>query len=256
MKNFNITRFWQTLRWTVFTEKRTLIAIAIASLAGSLLIQMFFTFSLISPMQVPERYDIEIAMRLCAVAYVILLLFYASRVCSNVRSPRQRATALMLPASKAEKFTARIVFCLVLLPLLSLAAVSVATCIRLLLELLANHHSIYGGWGTLFSVIFEEDSLLDAFTNLWFISLFLLAGVFFRRVPFLWMWGVIATAIVIISMIMAFVMIASKQQTFTASKGFEITFTILLPIFTVFNVWLSYRLYKRLQIVQNKLFNV
>ena len=97
MKNFNITRFWQTLRWTVFTEKRTLIAIAIASLAGSLLIQMFFTFSLISPMQVPERYDIEIAMRLCAVAYVILLLFYASRVCSNVRSPRQRATALMLP---------------------------------------------------------------------------------------------------------------------------------------------------------------
>ena len=254
MKNFDINRFWQTMRWTLFTEKRTLIAIGIASLAGSLLIQMGFTFSLITPLSTPGRFDIELAMRLCAVAYSLLLLFFASRVCSNVRSRRQRATALMLPASKEEKFVARLLFCLVVLPLLALAAVTLGTCTRMFLELLAMHHYIYGGWGTFFGILFDH-SLLGWVFNFWFLSLFLLAGVFFRRVPFLWMWGVIATATTLLSIVISFIVMSANQDVLFNDTT-QLIITILLPLFTVFNVWLSYRLYKRLQIVQNNVFNV
>ncbi len=41
MKNFNMNRFWQVLKWNLLTEKKSISTAAIAFLVGFLCIQLF-----------------------------------------------------------------------------------------------------------------------------------------------------------------------------------------------------------------------
>lgn len=255
MKNFDFNRFNQTLRWTLMSERSSIKATAIACGFGAMGIQLFFTFSFTNPLEAPTPLMTTLGMKVCAVAFSFLFSFFASRICSNVRSARQRATALMLPASKSEKFLSRVVFCIVLLPLLALLCIVLATCVRLLFELLAGHHSISIGADTFFGSL-GYDSFMGFVSSMWFISLFMLAGVFFRRVPFLWMLGIIVTGGMLLGVIISMLTFATNGRILSTMANLEPLLIALMVLFTVFNVWLSYKLYLKLQIVQNKVFNV
>lgn len=255
MNNFQFNRFKQVMRWTLLTEKRAMIVIAIACTAAPLMIQLFSSFSPLNPLESPNRGAIEMAMIYCTIGFCVVSCFFASRICANASSSRQRAVALMLPASKSEKFIARIIMCFVILPAIAMAGNCVATVLRLLLELLAGHSSIYAGWGTLFS-IFTNSSFSRYLFEIWVLSLFMLGGTFFRRVPFLWTWGILSFLLGILSTLTVFYFLVYNEE-HCISDGFIDTLgDIVMPILSVFNVWMSYRLYCRLQVVQNRIFNI
>lgn len=257
MKNFDFNRFKQTLRWTLMSERRSIKATAIACTVAALGIQLMFAYWYHDPYST-ELYELPRmpwAMSLCGYAFSIAMAFFASRVCSNVRSARQRATALMLPASKSEKYVARVVFCLVLLPLLALVCVVAATCVRLLLELVSSHPNITVGAGYFFGAL-KFNGVGGIVICLWNLSLFLLAGAFFRRVPFLWMTGILVTVFMFLAIAFSMLIVASNGRVLQSLSWMEIPIYILLALLTVLNVWLSWRIYEKLQIVQNRAFNV
>ena len=253
MKNFNLNRFWQVLRWTVITNKKSLLTSAAFYVATFLVVQLFLTVSLFNMQQSADAMDVQTAMSLCFGITTVLVVYHASGVCQDLRTSSQRTTGLMLPASIAEKYVARLVYCLVILPAVIYLCVLAATGLRMLIELLLAHHGIVFGMG------FYHQELCDinTFTSLWGLSLFVLGGTLFRKHPFFITWS----AIVALGIVIGFVAVVTLHTMGVHNLSFNSSNygaldDVLAACLTVFNIWMSYWLYSRLQVVQHKWFNV
>ena len=197
--------------------------------------------------------------------------YYASGILGNAHTSQQRTTALMLPASNLEKFTARIVYCCIFMLALLYVASIAATGLRMLLELIAGHDNITSGLSVLFGKTVNVNAqVLGTFFSvvltLWVTSLFVLGGVFFSKRPFIWTnVTLIVGSITFFTLIFYMGMLIGEDNLMTMFKSLfmnmsmdtaEVIVKLVFIAFTVFNVWLSYRLYTRLQVVQHKWFNV
>ena len=94
-----------------------------------------------------------------------------------------------------------------------------------------------------------------------------LGGVFFRNRPFVWTYVTLAAATIVISTLAFYLGINIGEENIKnflealgakewTLKGVEWGVSIVLLAFTVLNVWISYRLFKGLQVVQHKWFNI
>lgn len=264
---FDIRRFWQTLKWTVLSERKGLITIAVGFLVAFLAIQLFSCFTIFD-LTAGLGHEAAVGGIIACLGVVSFMrLYYASGVLGNARESRQRTTVLMLPASNLEKFAARLVLCLVLIPLLLKLMMLGATGLRMLFELMAGHSGITAGFEDPYTNIPLELSAYSQFiVDAWTFSLFVLGGVFFRHRPFVWTCVTLfAASLLLITFGLYFTMLIGEENVANFTKNSfssmtweraEIIFSIVTTLFTVFNVWLSYRLYCRLQVVQHKWFNV
>ena len=215
MKNFNLNRFWQVLRWTVITNKKSLLTSAAFYVATFLVVQLFLTVSLFNMQQSADAMDVQTAMSLCFGITTVLVVYHASGVCQDLRTSSQRTTGLMLPASIAEKYVARLVYC------------------------------------RLMSLAFLVSGLV------WLHSFYTLGGTLFRKHPFFITWS----AIVALGIVIGFVAVVTLHTMGVHNLSFNSSNygaldDVLAACLTVFNIWMSYWLYSRLQVVQHKWFNV
>lgn len=278
MKNFNINRFWQVLKWTVMSEKKSIITAFIAFTVGFLAIQLFSCFTIFDINHGLGPAATMAGMGTCAAILGFMAAYYASGILGNARTTQQRTTALMLPASNLEKFIARLIYCCIgLLIVLYLAALA-ATGLRMFLELIAGHDQITAEVGILFGYIspygYDEQienaisfgPLFPTALTLWSTSLFVLGGVFFRKRPFVWTNVTLFAGGLLLFTIIFYVctLIGEKEIEEFLRPIFKdmmpATFfnwvSVFLFAFTALNVWLSYRLFSRLQVVQHKWFNL
>ncbi len=275
MNNFNFNRFWQVLKWTILTEKKSIITAAIAFTVAFLAIQLFSCFTIFDISHGQGLVATYTGMGTCSAILSFMAAYYGSGILGNARSSQQRTTALMLPASNLEKFTARIVYCcIVMLAVLYLAVVA-ATGLRMLLELIAGHENIVSGLSILFGYDFEfnyahSDLPISIFTivmmYIWSASILVLGGVFFRKHPFVWTnVTMIVGSILLFTLVYYIVIMIGEENLADLLKSifgglsfetFQLISDFVLLAFTAFNFWLSYRLYTRLQVVQHKWFNV
>ena len=257
MKNFEYNRFLQTLKWNIITEKKTLLTHTLAFVAAFLLIQLFY-ICLVNMFQQPGSSIVMAGMLMSLSIAFFLTYYYASGILGNARTKEQRTTVLMLPAGNAEKFCARLVYVLVVIPLLVIAAFIVATLLRMGIQLLLGHDYI----------VFGLDFLMDdggfGFLSTWSshllgVSIFVLGGVLFRKHPFIWTCVSMLAILFAIGLVMILIIKLLDpphphihvEADFPRAVGY-----VLAAIVTVFNFWLSYRLFCRLQLVQHKWFNV
>ena len=257
MKNFDYNRFMQTLKWNIITEKKTMLTHTLAFVAAFFLIQLFY-IGLLNMFQQPGPKSVMTGMMMSVSIVFLMTYYYASGILGNGRTKEQRTTVLMLPASNAEKYCARLVYVLIFIPLLIVAALVVATLLRMGIQLLLGHDYIVfgldflmddGGFGFL--------STLSG--HLFGVSIFVLGGVLFRKHPFIWTWvGMLAIFFAIgLVMILIVKLLEPPHPHIHVEADFPRTVGyILATIITVFNFWLSYRLFRRLQLVQHKWFNV
>ena len=257
MKNFDSNRFLQTLKWNIITEKKTLFTHSLAFVVGFLIIQGLYIL-IVNMFRNPGPKSVEIGMMMSTAMVFVLTYYYASGLLGNARTKEQRTTMLMLPASNAEKFCARLVYVLVVIPLLVIAALLVATLLRMGIQLLLGHDYIVfgldiltdeGGFGFL-------NSLLG---HLFGLSVFVLGGVLFRKHPFIWTCVSTMAILFIIALVMGLIvkLFLPTHTHVHVEVDFPRTIgNILAGVLTVFNIWLSYRLFCRLQLVQHKWFNV
>ena len=132
MKNFDINRFWQVLKWTVVSEKKSIFTTAVAFTMAFLAIQLFSCFTIFDLSHGLGAGATYAGMTTCGAIVSLMTFYYASGILGNARTTKERTIALMLPASNTEKFVARIVYCCIFMPLLLLAACFTATGLRML----------------------------------------------------------------------------------------------------------------------------
>ena len=274
MKNntFDLRRFWQTLKWTIISEKKSIISAFIFFTLTFLGFQLFSCFTIFDLSHSLGSEATYAGVGTCAFLVSFMGAYYASGVLGNAQNSRQRTMMLMLPASNLEKFTARIVYCCLFMLLLLYVALFAATGLRMLLELIAGHDGIIAGLSMLNGLIlpFEvETTAADTFflfvCSCWVTSIFVLGGVFFRTRTFIWTNVVMIAGSLVLFTLLIYIGILIgedgiknffmnfKDMTFDT---FKLIVNLVLTAFTVFNVWLSYWLFCRLEVVQHKWFNV
>ncbi len=273
-KTFDFNRFWQVMKWTILTEKKSILTAFLAFVCAFLAIQLFSCFTIFDLTHSLGSAATMAGMITCSGLISFMSVYYASGVLGNARTGQQRIIALMLPASNVEKFFARLLYCCIIMPVVIYLAVVASTGLRMLFELLAGHEGITSGLSYVFSgpTMRFNDNELELFSTFfyvasscWSISLFVLGGVFFHQRPFIWTAITIFAASLLLSTLTFYIcymigedsiknfLMNFRGMTF---ETFDLLVCLLLTAFTVLNVWLSYRLYCRLQVVQHKWFNV
>lgn len=282
MRSFSFPRLWQVIKWnTIVNRKQTLRGgIAVAIVVFLLAFLQLDVLGLIQHGYPVDIFRYEGMTTMFTLILVVQSLGFAGRICFNMRQKNDIVNYLMLPATKLEKYIANIFHMLVERLAVTLAGMLVADLIIVILELIFSHtcHSMLFYWLTTnttgITSIFAPASAIGILGEVgdglmsaaFLLSLFLLGGTFFRKNP------VLLTVLTIIFIPMLFMLCVSVPIAWIVnslvSEGYEIVITPLVGktfvhvvfyaviiLWTCFNLWLSYRKFARLQVINNKYFN-
>lgn len=234
----------------------------------------------------PEVYSFE---RFCGnmlgiigMVVSVAMIYYASRIMKCMDNKEKRISYLLLPATKLEKFFSRALFVTVgtalmilvallalelthylLLPLFDLPAVYSQPMLVEVFSMRWAHASVDATGEPVYSWWLMQ--LLVWIFCLWNHSLFILGGSFWYKHPFLKTIGACLAVTILGGILFAnlaeggFLALFSDwmqehyQDTPQTVNGLLTIISVVFFLFTVFNWWLSYRLFTRSEVVKRKL---
>lgn len=291
MNNFNISRTLRLARWSLVEERGFAIRTTIII---TLLMTFLMTFLSIggeatymayggdARMQVLMMEKLSKGMSLIFISiYWLVMMVGVSMVFRNMRTKQQRIAYMMLPASNMEKYVTRVVMVALGGLLMSVVSFVLADQLQMVFIKLIFGDTHIGsyvmasasmlsdiaskGVGALKSMgidietSFPNSSLYASFAatgmqsgnflGVWFVlqylfdmSAFLLMGSLFRRHSWLF-------ACLIYSLVTALI------HLIVPAVNIWIPVTLMLVCIVVF-VWLSFRVFTRMQVINNKLLNI
>lgn len=237
----------------------------------------------------PEVYSFE---RFCGnmlgiigLVVSVAMIYYASRIMKCMDNKEKRISYLLLPATKLEKFFSRALFVTVgtalmilvallalelthylLLPLFDLPAVYSQPMLVEVFSMRWAHASVDATGEPVYSWWLMQ--LLVWIFCLWNHSLFILGGSFWYKHPFLKTIGACLAVTILGGILFANLaeggflvrfsdwMQEHYQDTPQTVNGLLTIISIVFLLFTVFNWWLSYRLFTRSEVVKRKLWRL
>lgn len=237
----------------------------------------------------PEVYSFE---RFCGnmlgiigMVVSVAMIYYASRIMKCMDNKEKRISYLLLPATKLEKFFSRALFVTVgtalmilvallalelthylLLPLFDLPAVYSQPMLVEVFSMRWAHASVDATGEPVYSWWLMQ--LLVWIFCLWNHSLFILGGSFWYKHPFLKTIGACLAVTILGGILFAnlaeggFLALFSDwmqehyQDTPQTVNGLLTIISVGFFLFTVFNWWLSYRLFTRSEVVKRKLWRL
>ena len=237
----------------------------------------------------PEVYSFE---RFCGnmlgiigMVVSVAMIYYASRIMKCMDNKEKRISYLLLPATKLEKFFSRALFVTVgtalmilvallalelthylLLPLFDLPAVYSQPMLVEVFSLRWAHASVDATGEPVYSWWLMQ--LLVWIFCLWNHSLFILGGSFWYKHPFLKTIGACLAVTILGGILFANLaeggflvrfsdwMQEHYQDTPQTVNGLLTIISVVFLLFTVFNWWLSYRLFTRSEVVKRKLWRL
>lgn len=237
----------------------------------------------------PEVYSFE---RFCGnmlgiigMVVSVAMIYYASRIMKCMDNKEKRISYLLLPATKLEKFFSRALFVTVgtalmilvallalelthylLLPLFDLPAVYSQSMLVEVFSMRWAHASVDATGEPVYSWWLMQ--LLVWIFCLWNHSLFILGGSFWYKHPFLKTIGACLAATILGGILFANLaeggflvrfsdwMQEHYQDTPQTVNGLLTIISVVFLLFTVFNWWLSYRLFTRSEVVKRKLWRL
>lgn len=263
MKNFDINRFGKVMSRLILVRRRSIIKLFAGFLIGFFVIAiMFFPFFHWSAMS-----DADIRIRLwgnspfISVVFAMSFFIIATFIISDLGKRQQRINEMMLPATNIEKFLARFILVSVVYPLLITIAFIAADGLQQLTTMLI----FYGGRASLVTTWYEYCQSSRTGAPLWVSaeivlltnSFTLLGGMFFRKVA--WLKTLISLFIIVIGIAISLTIFAYLLYEHT---DYELVFddnaltTIISNLIciglTVLMYWSSYKLYTRLQVINNR----
>ena len=287
MERFNIKRFGNVLKWDFMNNwKYTLWLFLVMIVVFTCMLGLVY-------FNASSEYSIEVTQTVineqagvCSVILSFIVLAGASRMFLPLKD-KQSATALLaLPASSLEKFLARIVNIIFLWTALGIIAFLCADALQMVLAKLLGAKNVVSGTAAFFDV--SKHLRLDfnywaegtqMHINLFLIPLlilttYMLGSILFRRRQF-WVTTVIIFAINVIAVI-AIANIGTAIEPWLEEHHEQImdfmlrhfddplgllrfaihTAEVIAGITAVVFTWLTYRLFKRAQVINNKFLNV
>lgn len=237
----------------------------------------------------PEVYSFE---RFCGnmlgiigMVVSVAMIYYASRIMKCMDNKEKRISYLLLPATKLEKFFSRALFVTVgtalmilvallalelthylLLPLFDLPAVYSQPMLVEVFSMRWAHASVDATGEPVYSWWLMQ--LLVWIFCLWNHSLFILGGSFWYKHPFLKTIGACLAVTILGGILFANLaeggflvrfsdwMQEHYQDTPQTVNGLLTIISVVFLLFTVFNWWLSYRLFTRSEVVKRKLWRL
>lgn len=237
----------------------------------------------------PEVYSFE---RFCGnmlgiigMVVSVAMIYYASRIMKCMDNKEKRISYLLLPATKLEKFFSRALFVTVgtvlmilvallalelthylLLPLFDLPAVYSQPMLVEIFSMRWAHASVDATGEPVYSWWLMQ--LLVWIFCLWNHSLFILGGSFWYKHPFLKTIGACLAVTILGGILFANLaeggflarfsdwMQEHYQDTPQTVNGLLTIISVVFLLFTVFNWWLSYRLFTRSEVIKRKLWRL
>lgn len=189
---------------------------------------------------------------------------------SNIQHKRQRIAEFMLPASKLEKFLMRYIHLMIFIPLAALIGIAVSDVLQMIASkiLIGDACSILATtFGSKIVVMGMKDlSIFDNIIMFLFVnSLFLMVGTIFRRHAWIKSNIAIFTGLIVLMIVIAIIMKCSLDFIFgdgnydlvlLDANGRRLVLYPIALILAVFNYWLGYRIYSRMQITTNRWHNL
>ena len=284
MNNFNFHRFSQALQCYFMTSRRQWLRYFGIFTLILFMADLFFTrIQGISYNDMVENWEMERALDIYRdhvegsavfglVFFFIAMLFGASFLFSHMKETRQRTTYLMWPVSNLEKYLVPLVHNILLLAVGIIVAYHLADALRVLLDWTTGRVVVWGSpllWD-IFSRPFDgtpwELNVFIVGSYLWFHSLYILGGSLFRRQQFL------LTSMAIVIGFFLFVWTAhalAEESGFNSRFEFmalhdgvwQIHWSFYVILFVGYalialHYWLSYKLFCRMQVINNKWLNV
>lgn len=274
MKNIDFKRLYNLLNWDIRTYKKDYTTMLIAPFCTMLVISLIvsgYLFSFGSDFNVNHIIATEITP--FAILFVMCaMLGVAGRAFQHMMTNQDRISYLMLPASNMEKYIVRVVCRTIIMFGLLIAGIVAADLIFGLLVWIRtgefvstiNLSQFFSNtlgtrtWGTTSCVV-------RAIVVVFIWSFFVLGSAFFRRravlMTFLCLVGGALAIAVIMGISIGYIAewASARNITIEFHDGFENIFDIICNLIVLcwlfFNLWFSYRLFSRMQVINNRWIN-
>ena len=209
------------------------------------------------------------------VFFCIAMLFCASFMFSQMKDTRKRSAYLLWPVSNLEKYVVSLLYSVVLMAVLTIVAYVLADALRVFIDSLTGRIIV---WGTpmiftriIYSPAFEHWQMVWMLFNwvFYFHSLYIVGGTLFRRQQFLFTSATIAVVVILLIIVLnqidwnsvdfKFISSTWDEKTSTYTQIFHPSFYIINSVaflLTVFHYWASYKLFTRMQVINNKWLNI
>lgn len=290
---FDKTRFVKLLKWEMMTGRKDYmrfaigIALTLTFLFCATIISLYFDDMNRYPEDVMLGFKKGIAMKLSVFAwtvYLFAIFLGASFVFKNVATKQQRIAFFSLPASNLEKFLVRLLHVMIGYPLCFLVALAFADIMQLFLSFILlkgpDYSVVVESVTALFTPIYNDingeiikgcllfpngftlvgiTESLSYFTFLAFnYAFWIFCGTLFRRNA--WLLTLASQVVIgfVVIMILRVLCFPSVDNSLDESSSLALAYLCIAIAWEVIALmyWGSYRLFSRMQVINNKWLNV
>ena len=285
MSTFNTTRFSQALKCQFLVLRKTWIRLFGIFTLVMFMANLFFTRvqgsnydDLVSNWPSEHVIDIYVNYVGSTIAFGLIffcfsMLFAASFLFSGMKDTRKRSAFLLWPVSNLEKYVISIILSVFWMMVITIGAYVLADAMRVFVDWVTGRVIIWGVpilyTKVISQAIFHNDWQMVwwFFTFVFYVhSLYIVGGTLFRRQQFLLTSGTIFVVSILLIIILnqihpdvEFISGTWDEKTETYNQTFHPFFYILnttLCVLIVFHYWASYKLFTRMQVINNKWLNV
>ena len=284
MSTFNFNRFSQALKCQFLVERKSWIRLFGIFTLVMFMANLFFTrVQGMSYHTLAENWTFDELIRTYThyveqsaafgvFFFCIAMLFGATSMFSQMKDTRKRSAYLLWPVSNMEKYVVSFLLNFVLMAILTVGAYMLADTLRVLVDWLSGRVVI---WGIpMFAKPFGNNTALVEWQMAWMFfnmvfyihSLYIVGGTLFRRQQFLMTSGTIVVVSILLSMILNqihpdfnFITGTYDEKAQTYTQTFYPSFYIINSVVTLLiplHYWVSYKLFCRMQVINNKWLNV
>ena len=282
MKNFDMHRFATLLKWHLAGNRREILNVFLGLAVGFFVMVMFFTQvlnvndGLVEMAGADWMYIARVHQSMAGGVFCIAVTVFvgAARIFRNMKDTPQRTTFLMLPASNLEKWLLRFLHATVLTFLLACAALVAADVVRMLIAPLWGKPFVSGvAWLLTREAMGMEATMpgrglfLVILVSIFLVThaTFVLGGTLFRKNPFLLTWFVVLLLAMLVGKIsISLADVLSEHNRVLLqydNRGLQADWltwvgTAIHYLLAIAMYWLSYKVFTRMQVINNKWLNV
>ncbi len=286
MNTFNYNRFSQALKCQfMVTRKWWMVLFGIYTFI-LLMANLFFTRLQTNynnivenwPMEIYSYYNrhVEQTVAFGIFFFCVAMLYGISSMFSQMKDTRKRSAYLLWPVSNLEKYVVSFLLSFGLMLVLTVSAYVLADTLRVFIDWVTGRVVIWG-IPKLSDPFTAPDGPFEYWQMVWMLfawvfythSLYTLGGTLFRRQQFLFTSGTIVVTVILLTIILnqidwdsahfEFITGTWDEKTSTYTHIFHPSFYIInsvVSLLMVFHYWASYKLFTRMQVINNKWLNV
>ena len=264
MESFNIKRFWRVLRWYVSGNRGTLVRWLAGTALGVFAVESIYLWVVIRNTMIPSEYyanHVTPAAMFCSVCLMIAVFYAMSSIFSSLRKKQQRIAFFMLPATQSERYLSTWLFAAVLVPLCIFVAFFVGDSLRALLFMIFGWEWQSGWINVMKEWGMDLNDVSSDIIMIWVGSVYVLVATVLRKNHFLFASLFFFVLLGIAGGCMVYTMKhifpgMDADTVLTVGRIVKYAIPSLLAVAAVANYWLSYRLFKRFQIITSKTTNL